>query len=220
MMLFYGRSMSAFSSETKYKQDSIRYKAFENAASNGGEVDLGLVRPVTNERIIILNKDKKVLTEAPFQRNTYLITESLEIIKWEILTSTKKINGYNCQKAICTFKGRNYEAWFTPEIPFSFGPWKLNGLPGLILDVSDIKKEVQFTAVSIHNSPKRNIMVNENVIPTTKTSFNKMMLAFMDGSARTADPSNGDSRIEGISLRGYGNKKGNININNPIDKGN
>jgi GLPGLI family protein len=91
MMLFYGRSMSAFSSETKYKQDSIRYKAFENAASNGGEVDLGLVRPVTNERIIILNKDKKVLTEAPFQRNTYLITESLEIIKWEILTSESNL---------------------------------------------------------------------------------------------------------------------------------
>lgn len=221
MMLLYGRTMSAYSSETKYKQDSVRYKAFENAASNGGEVDLGLVRPVTNERIIILSKDKKVLTEAPFQRNTYLITEPLEIIKWEILTSIKKINGFNCQKAICNFKGRNYEAWFTTEIPFSYGPWKFNGLPGLILDVSDTKKEVQFTAIGIYNATKKSIMLNDNVISTTKISFNKMMLAYLEGATRNSEFSNGDIRVEGISLNGSGNKKGNItSINNPIEKEN
>ncbi len=54
-------------------------------------------------------------------------------IKWQICPETKKIQNYTCQKAITTFRGRTWQAWFTPQIPIKFGPWKLHGLPGLIL---------------------------------------------------------------------------------------
>lgn len=63
---------------------------------------------------------------------------------WEIQDDTKVIGGYTCQKATTTFGGRHYTAWFTPDIPFSFGPWKLHGLPGLILAAKDDKGEVEF----------------------------------------------------------------------------
>lgn len=68
---------------------------------------------------------------------------------WQIMAQTKKIGRFTCTKAICTFRGRNYEAWFTLEIPVPSGPWKLNGLPGLILDAQDSQGEYKYTFKSI-----------------------------------------------------------------------
>lgn len=57
--------------------------------------------------------------------------------QWILLSDTATISGYHCQKATCNFHGRNFEAWFTPEIPIRLGPWKFGGLPGLIIKVYD-----------------------------------------------------------------------------------
>lgn len=43
-------------------------------------------------------------------------------INWVLVDSNKKIGNYICQKAIATFRGRDYEAWYTIEIPISNGP--------------------------------------------------------------------------------------------------
>ena len=71
------------------------------------------------------------------------------LIKWEITTDKKTLGTFACQKAKGRFRGRNYEAWFTFEIPLSNGPWKLQGLPGLILEAYDDLREVQFLFESI-----------------------------------------------------------------------
>lgn len=69
--------------------------------------------------------------------------------KWMMEDSTKQVLGYTCQKAECDFRGRHYVAWFTPDIPISDGPWKFNGLPGLILEVYDSKHYFHFLADGI-----------------------------------------------------------------------
>lgn len=76
-------------------------------------------------------------------------TENIPIQKWKIHPDTKLLMGYRCQKATCTFRRRQYEAWFTANIPVSSGPWKLNGLPGLILKATDNKNEYSFECVKI-----------------------------------------------------------------------
>src|SRR5690554_2539581 len=67
---------------------------------------------------------------------------------WEIQEEFKEILGFKVQKASLEFRGRNWEVWFAPDLPFSEGPWKLKGLPGLVLEAGD--KNFQMKAVGIH----------------------------------------------------------------------
>lgn len=57
--------------------------------------------------------------------------------KWSLTQDTATICGYRCQKATCRYHGRDFEAWFTTEIPVRYGPWKFGGLPGLIVKAYD-----------------------------------------------------------------------------------
>lgn len=74
--------------------------------------------------------------------------EALPEFNWQITGQTKQILSYTCQKATVAFRGREYEAWFAPDIPLQEGPWKFNGLPGLILEVYDTQKQFVFTCKS------------------------------------------------------------------------
>lgn len=78
-----------------------------------------------------------------------LLTEPLDTIHWEICNETKQIDTYACYKATCHYRGRNYTAWFTPDIACTWGPWKLQGLPGAILEAYDDKNEVAFYATGV-----------------------------------------------------------------------
>ena len=92
------------------------------------------------------NPNIVVTRNAIYENNqpNYSVFNDSTNIKWQLQEEYKKVSGYQCQKASTTFRGRNYEAWFTSEIPLSFGPWKFNGLPGLILEIYDQTGQVYF----------------------------------------------------------------------------
>ena len=83
-------------------------------------------------------------------------------VKWEITNESKKIGAYNCYKAIGTLKKNKYlnkkdkkiTAWFSPDIPFNFGPKYYNGLPGLIIRLEERKNLIYylFSLKKINNS--------------------------------------------------------------------
>lgn len=76
-------------------------------------------------------------------------------LNWNISPQTSDYNGYKVQKATVNFGGRIWTAWFAPEIKISDGPYKLSGLPGLILKLEDDKGDYKFNFVkklSIPNS--------------------------------------------------------------------
>ena len=75
--------------------------------------------------------------------------DELHPMQWKIEEDKRTIGGLECQKAVCDFRGRSYEAWFTLDIPIGNGPWKLGGLPGLILEAFDKEKRVVFLFQSI-----------------------------------------------------------------------
>ncbi|WP_189702666.1 GLPGLI family protein [Subsaximicrobium wynnwilliamsii] len=77
------------------------------------------------------------------------VKEEIPTINWEISDEKKDIGSFECLKASTEFRGRTYTAWFTTSIPLPYGPWKLQGLPGLILEAYDTNKEIYFYFKSI-----------------------------------------------------------------------
>lgn len=123
--------------------------------SSDDELDLSFELRLKGDRYIIITdfiKDTiKIQTGIlkDGKRKTYIVQERNAKIGWKIFNEFKMINGVKVQKAKGDFRGRKYVAWFSPDIPVKYGPWKFNGLPGLILSISDEKNEVAFHANSI-----------------------------------------------------------------------
>lgn len=65
-----------------------------------------------------------------------VVKEEMNLFKWKFSEETCKVLNYSCKKATSEFRGRNYEAWFTTELPFRAAPWKVHGLPGVVLKLS------------------------------------------------------------------------------------
>ncbi len=73
------------------------------------------------------------------------------IHKWSISSDEKKnILGKVCSKATTRFRGRDYVVWYSTEVPVQVGPWKFYGLPGLIMQVEEAKKEVFISIKSLN----------------------------------------------------------------------
>jgi GLPGLI family protein len=77
------------------------------------------------------------------------VVEKKYHFKWNLQNETKKIGKFTCNKATAKFRGREYIAWYTTEIPLPYGPWKLQGLPGLILEGYDTTEEIYYYFKSI-----------------------------------------------------------------------
>lgn len=120
-----------------------------------------------------------------FKKEILLLKEKTPSIKWEITDEMKKIGSYTCQKATTKFRGRDYIAWFTNEIPIQSGPWKLQGLPGLILIAYDTNRVVQFIFSSISETDyKINPILKANRI-IDLNEYKKLQKSSSQGLVRT-----------------------------------
>jgi GLPGLI family protein len=94
-------------------------------------------------------KTKEIRFREFFTGYAYISEENFPTIVWSVVRESKKMGSFECFKATARFRGRNYTAWFTMDIPVNDGPWKLWGLPGLILEAYDDTGEVKFMFESI-----------------------------------------------------------------------
>ena len=77
----------------------------------------------------------------------FLTIDSINVFKWKLFSETKKVLGYECQMALMEHYGRKYYAYFTRELGFTYGgPWKFDGLPGVILEVHSLDNQFKITA--------------------------------------------------------------------------
>jgi len=74
--------------------------------------------------------------QSMFDNEILFVHDEIEAPKWVIdYNSTRKIAGYETIKATTNFRGSDITAYFAKDLPYSTGPFKFFGLPGLILDV-------------------------------------------------------------------------------------
>lgn len=92
---------------------------------------------------IMVNQKENKNTSIDFigTKRGFLVNDDQLKYTWKITNETKKIKNHTCYKATTTFRGNDFEAWFTPEIPINAGPWKWYGLPGLIVEAYDTEKK-------------------------------------------------------------------------------
>ena len=109
----------------------------------------------------------------------YEYNERIPDYNWELHDDTLTVCGYLCNKAIASVGGVLWTAWYTPEIFISSGPWKLSGLPGLIMKATDESTTHTFEAVSIRNS-NLPIYIERNAqrFKTTKKNLEKIRVEF------------------------------------------
>jgi GLPGLI family protein len=187
MLLITGKNASLYTSYDKVNQTINMNKQIQEQIKNnaGGNQNIKIEskqnRPITQlDYFFFANEHKMVTKERLF--NTYLVEESTPVIDWAISKDTANFSGVHCQKATAHFKGRNWIAWFAPEIPFQSGPWKLNGLPGLIIEAYDDKKEVQFQFAGLENVKEEPGQENANSAPKTSMGGLTVNIVGIDSS--------------------------------------
>ena len=115
----------------------------------------------------------------------YCYVDSLHAQTWTMGDSTREVLGYTCQQATADFRGRRWMAWFATDIPVSDGPWKLGGLPGLILEAYDEGQQHVFTAVGLERVKDELIIFNQQdsrnrrFEPTNRLEFLRMERRFL-----------------------------------------
>jgi GLPGLI family protein len=104
----------------------------------------------------------------------YLYEEKHPIQEWKIQRDTSTISGYKCQKATCTFRGRDYIAWFTNEIPINNGPYKFGGLPGLIVQIGDTKSHHIFQLTGTEKTKEPVLFEKRDYLKTNRKDYTSL----------------------------------------------
>lgn len=146
MALYIGKYSSAYRSYDNVLEQAEFKKQVQAAMANSpdGHINVHRNRRGSSAEYYEFPNEKKLARKEPLVMDTYLIEDAMPAIDWKISSDTATFGGLHCQKATAHFKGRDYTAWFCPDLPLHVGPWKLNGLPGVILEAYDAKKDVQF----------------------------------------------------------------------------
>lgn len=158
MVLFAGRNASVYKSYDRQLEDALFKKqvAEQKANSPDGNLKINRQSNGSGTEYYQFPHEKKLFTKERLFNN-YLIAGNLPAMDWKINGDTATFGGLHCQQAQTFFKGRHYTAWFCPDLPMHTGPWKLNGLPGLIIQAYDDKQEVLFmfdrVEKAIHTAP-------------------------------------------------------------------
>lgn len=168
-----------------------------------------IVEPLTafEPYLKVDNQQKKVLFYDLIGANTFLISDTYTAFKWDITKETKTIAGYVCCKAVTNFRGRQWNAWFTAELPLSFGPWKLYGLPGLILEATDVTTTYSIKAISVKsydgsmlNADFSKLMDAKNKHPITLKQFDSDFEEYKDNASKRISNRLGGMKTERIKI--------------------
>ena len=148
MRLELGGRVHYFYSYRAYQADSANAVVVKNGGNSftgGGNITWRLYKNYpTTGKTSLLEK---------FGMDRFVCTEDYAAPLWQpVADSSAVILGYRCSLAVTTYKGRTWYAWYAEDIPLDAGPWKLGGLPGLILRAYDSQRHYVFDATGMEEA--------------------------------------------------------------------
>lgn len=227
LMVFHGKKYDLSISRNKLQNDSIEKKTSPTIIKTGSgyiyNSNQAKRRQITSFETLVTVRSLNTGCVTEFINigpNQYKIPDSSASVIWTLTTEQKKIANYLCHKATTFFKGRFWEAWYTTEIPLSCGPWKLAGLPGLIIMASDSSQNITFNFNSILFSNSSVTMPNDHSQVITKKRYKTMLTAYAEDPIGFLALQNGltintDEIFDKSKLRNQGKL---IVPNNPIER--
>jgi GLPGLI family protein len=180
MILLVGQNASAYKSyDRKMQMAAMKQQMMEQVQSGSNKISITSRGGSTSSEYYQYPNEGKMIRKEKIM-TTYLIDEPFPKISWKISSDTLTIRNLACQKATGHFGGRDYTAWFCADLPYHSGPWKLNGLPGLIVEAYDTKKDVVFKFDGIEQVTKTAKPAAEAAMPANGM---KVFINGMDDSS-------------------------------------
>ncbi len=174
MVLLIGKQQSVFTSSSLYTLDSllllkdqkkIEMSAFLKAFQElQYRIRYHIYKQQTSDSVHYIH----------WSTNSFSLKERAKL-EWKLGGQTKEIKGYQCKNAFTSYAGRDYEAWYTSEIPISEGPYKFSGLPGLILSIQDHTQTHRFDIVGIEKTTSPIYYTKRHYLTVTKKQLAKSL---------------------------------------------
>lgn len=188
---------SALLKSTFSNMDNLEYKLYFNKESSiFTENEYLEIDNLNNEISVILSKSfggtkglfyiniksKALFNQKELDGKYFIIKTPFSNFKWVVTTEQKKIGKYNCYKATRTFLKETVSgekkvpviAWFTPEIPFTYGPASYAGLPGLILEVEVENIVIYASKIMLNQQENQVIEMPEKGKIITEKEYNEL----------------------------------------------
>ncbi|MBU2525210.1 MAG: GLPGLI family protein [Bacteroidetes bacterium] len=174
--LFFNNSVSV------YEEDLSKTHFGQVISPNSDGTFNVLTVPFRNEPLFVYTslKERKRIFQIFLLNEKRTIEDKFEKISWELKAEVKEIGSFQCQKATGNFRGRNYTVWFTTKIPVNFGPWKFEGLNGLILEVEEEYGLYHVIATDIDLYTSEPDEVKQKISDYTKISPGLTFKSFLD----------------------------------------
>ena len=176
--------------------------------------------PESEMRYYVRPGDHQLVTSRKMFLFNYIYALPYPAIEWEIGADTVNIGGFRCQRAKGRWKGRCWTVCFCPELPFRYGPWKLNGLPGLILQAADSTGQVSFRFEGFRRNDDPGLTIGfptDHPVRLTEKEFNRLHQLFTENPRAYLETFFGPSGMSSVSIDPsfHGDKK----VSNPIELG-
>ena len=195
-----GEKASLYSPYLSYKEDSVCYARSYRVTSaewNAISDSIGVTR---YHPILIKDRTKRTWVVDNFAFGTYVYEEPMKKIVWTLVKGgEREILGQHCRRAECDFRGRRWAAWYAPNLPINDGPYKLDGLPGLILAAESDLGQIRMEAIVIRRAGAHPINVRD-YFGADKTRFISDRKGYYRAISRSKWNFSGSAATMGLKL--------------------
>lgn len=197
-----GKTLSKFEDYTAFQFDSIRnVDAHMEDVERYASQFCGTANYFDAE--VFQNPSESKMTQMECMGLAYYTyDEKFAPMTWEFSEDTLTVCGYLCKKATTEYGGRKWIAWYTSELPMPNGPWKLSGLPGLILQANDSAGIHKFSAFSFRKAKMPILKIKTvNINKVTREDFIKIKALFVKRSNPLFGLGKGVSKVVALNIK-------------------